>query len=185
MKKLLAVTALTLVAASAQAAVINVAGSLDYTLNGMASVSYNPAAPALAGTFDTVTGALNWTVQDHTMSILIAPGFDANIVLTNINMVGNGSSLAGGSATVVSCTGGAAGMICPSVGTPPTSNTYTWTWNGTNGTLTQLINGGVTQSGGNTSGYSFQAVQAVPVPAAAWLFGSALVGLAGIGRKRA
>jgi hypothetical protein len=32
---------------------------------------------------------------------------------------------------------------------------------------------------------SFVAVAAVPVPAAAWLFGSALVGLAGIGRKRA
>ena len=31
----------------------------------------------------------------------------------------------------------------------------------------------------------FEAVAPVPVPAAAWLFGSALVGLAGIGRRRA
>mgnify|MGYP000436339531 CR=1 FL=1 len=31
---------------------------------------------------------------------------------------------------------------------------------------------------------TFNTVSAVPVPAAAWLFGSALVGLAGIGRKR-
>jgi hypothetical protein len=36
---------------------------------------------------------------------------------------------------------------------------------------------------GNVSG-TFGAVAAVPVPAAAWLFGSALLGLAGVGRKR-
>ena len=32
--------------------------------------------------------------------------------------------------------------------------------------------------------YSIAGTNAIPVPAAAWLFGSALVGLAGIGRKR-
>ncbi|WP_200821412.1 VPLPA-CTERM sorting domain-containing protein [Oceanicoccus sp. KOV_DT_Chl] len=41
----------------------------------------------------------------------------------------------------------------------------------------------------NVYSFNFQAVggpvSEVPVPAAAWLFGSALVGLAGIGRKRA
>jgi hypothetical protein len=35
-----------------------------------------------------------------------------------------------------------------------------------------------------STGYSLNSVEAVPVPAAAWLFGSALIGLAGIGRKR-
>jgi hypothetical protein len=42
---------------------------------------------------------------------------------------------------------------------------------------------------GNSAGLFLEgsvsaAPSAVPVPAAAWLFGSALVGLAGIGRKR-
>jgi len=36
----------------------------------------------------------------------------------------------------------------------------------------------------STSDYSLTPTSAVPVPAAAWLFGSALVGLAGVGRKR-
>ena len=36
----------------------------------------------------------------------------------------------------------------------------------------------------NTGGVTIAAPAAVPVPAAAWLFGSAIVGLAGIGRKR-
>jgi hypothetical protein len=31
---------------------------------------------------------------------------------------------------------------------------------------------------------AFEAVAAVPVPAAAWLFGSALLGLVGVGRRR-
>jgi hypothetical protein len=37
-------------------------------------------------------------------------------------------------------------------------------------------------SGG--TGYALTSVAAVPVPAAAWLFGSALVGLVGVGRRR-
>ena len=48
---------------------------------------------------------------------------------------------------------------------------------------------GTTSFGGNTShifygGGGTLTPSAVPVPAAAWLFGSALVGLAGVGRKR-
>jgi hypothetical protein len=41
-------------------------------------------------------------------------------------------------------------------------------------------------SASNTSVYVYELAQVnpVPVPAAAWLFGSALVGLAGVGRKR-
>lgn len=42
----------------------------------------------------------------------------------------------------------------------------------------------VTQAGGAAVIYSDHTLTPVPVPAAAWLFGSALLGLAGIGRKR-
>ena len=40
-------------------------------------------------------------------------------------------------------------------------------------------------SGGFSSGSIVPLVQAVPVPAAAWLFGSGLLGLAGLARRRA
>jgi hypothetical protein len=69
-----------------------------------------------------------------------------------------------------------------------------------NGTLGGLWNGGFLDVPGgwnsaassltlfgNTAGFFLEGTvspSAVPVPAAAWLFGSALVGLAGIGRKR-
>jgi hypothetical protein len=52
-------------------------------------------------------------------------------------------------------------------------STYSW-----DGTTLKIHN----MSGNTTQTLTF--VSAIPVPAAAWLFGSALVGLAGVGRKR-
>jgi len=154
-------TAATLLAAasSVSAEVVSITGTLNGTTNSLATVSYTPATPTIAGTFDTVTGAINWSVQDYVMTIAIVPAvMEAYLDLSGNTMIGDGSAVTGGGSTVNSCTGigGADGLICPSVGVPPGSNTYSWTWDGTNGTLSQNVDDA------NYTEYSFS--EAVTLP---------------------
>ncbi|WP_200821237.1 VPLPA-CTERM sorting domain-containing protein [Oceanicoccus sp. KOV_DT_Chl] len=182
MKKLLLATAIAVTAAQANAAVFNVTGTLSGATNAQATIVFNPAAPALVGTFDDSDGSFSFSVEDYDMDIIIAPGLNALVELSAITVTGDGAGQIGGAATVDNCSGSFEAAVCPGVGTPPTSNTYTYSFDGSVGTITNDINGGFS-GGGNTLTYSFETSE-VPVPAAAWLFGSALVGLAGIGRKR-
>jgi len=56
-------------------------------------------------------------------------------------------------------------------------------WYSSGSYFTQVANVGVSESQ-DTLAVSFQRVSAVPVPPAAWLFGSALIGLVGVGRRK-
>ena len=47
-----------------------------------------------------------------------------------------------------------------------------------------MSQGTISSDDGHFATYAFTAPAAVPVPAAAWLFGSAMLGLVGVGRKR-
>ena len=71
-------------------------------------------------------------------------------------------------------------LICGNLGGATTFYDNT-TWDGATGTVV-----GSTTSNGITALSTYNiAVAEVPVPAAAWLFGSALLGLTGIARRRA
>ena len=90
MKKLLLATALMTTAAMSQAAVINVSGTLDGTINGSgATVSYTPGAPSFTGTYDTVSGDLDFLFEDYTMNIQLAFfSWDVDMAITASNMIG-------------------------------------------------------------------------------------------------
>ena len=50
--------------------------------------------------------------------------------------------------------------------------------------LTEVVFGANPESNGNRNDYLVRGASVVPIPAAAWLFGSALVGLVGLGRRK-
>ena len=67
---------------------------------------------------------------------------------------------------IMDCGGGTAGETCTGIGTPMANGPFKGS--------APAFNGSVVST----------SVSAVPVPAAAWLMGSGLVGLAGVGRRR-
>lgn len=65
----------------------------------------------------------------------------------------------------------------------PGTQTVTFTFNNPTRTVTDLKNAGTPGNPALTTGYSSQ-ITTVPLPAAAWLFGSALAGLTAVARRR-
>ncbi len=62
--------------------------------------------------------------------------------------------------------------------------THTWAGAPVDGTI---LNGTFSYASGSVNGnviYDFNATSAVPIPAAAWLFGSGLIGLIGLARRK-
>ena len=101
----------------------------------------------------------------------------------------------GGTNQITACRSGT--IACPSALSTVPSNLTVWSATGSNagGMLTSPFtiaggtNGSITNSVGTsvtgTNTYTFtNTAPAVPVPAAAWLFGSGLLGLAGTARRR-
>ena len=196
---LLAVSALTLAATQASAAVYNitidfntVTTSSDFSLNGGVST----AVPG-TGTMDVSTG-----IGSATLDIVSAQNFFGNAAVADIGIVVDFSAAANsGTQTRTSCVDTTGTLNCNGPASPPLNVALPLAglasndWDGTEGTGDAItfvidstqpnpITGGDIYNNGSLVITIGTEVSAVPVPAAAWLFGSALVGLAGIGRKR-
>ena len=172
---LIAASALAVVSATSQAAILNVEGTLT-AWDASPSVTTYPVLPEFTGTYDTDTGAYSFTFDDFQASVAVFGIYTADIFTTGTVLSGDGSVDHLVTDTGVSnCVGSP--LVC---GNQPTSDIFgNISWDGLTGTLNTTRS---TAGGSSVATYTF--TQEVPVPAAAWLFGSALVGLAGIGRKR-
>lgn len=196
---LLAVSALTLAATQASAAVFNITldfntttTSSDFSLNG----GVTTAVPG-TGTMDVSTGA-----GSSTLDIISAQNFFGNAAVADIGLVVSFDAAANtGVQTRTSCVDTVGTLNCNGPASPPLNVgiplaglvSNDWTGTETTGdditfvissTQPNPITGGLIYNNGTLVVTIGTEVSAVPVPAAAWLFGSALVGLAGIGRKR-
>jgi len=197
-KSLLAAFALSTFAA--QASAVAITGTLDSetftpTVPGSSATWVNtPATPSvLSGTFDGTE--FSFTVEEYDSAIavdlssaglginelsldrtgsktLVSDGNGSSFTTTASEYFGTCSAVSGALAATL-CSQGfsgvdAGGTVAPSY--------VVNSWDGATGSITLSTN-----NGAQTATYS---MSAVPVPAAAWLFGSALVGLVGVGRRR-
>jgi len=183
---IIAATALaTVLSSQASAAIYNITGSgLNPPPAGPAVITYVGGNPTFTGTYDDVANTLNY-VWDNTWVTNINVYFGAYVA--NITTQNNGSVTASTSplpgaltnTNTSTCVGSK--LVCGAAGGASTLTGFTF--NGTSGTFQQTI---VTTNGPTSTNYVFTAqAPEVPLPAAAWLFGSALLGLVGIGRRRA
>ena len=171
MKKLALAIAMVSAASASQAAVYNLT---DYSLkNNYTGGAYFSQAVTISGTTDilgpvfTVTG----------VSVTTGGGF--GISYTGGTWIFN--AIAG---TLESIGGTCVGSANACAG-PFTAGTYTFSSDAFG--LVPVFNLTGLQSPvspGNQQRFTFTEAPAVPVPAAAWLMGSGLVGLAGIARRR-
>lgn len=197
MKKLniaLAASALGLVAAQSNAALLPISVvSTNVTSGQVTGTTISTAT----GTLNDVTGELTWTATtlaetsvgggailatsayittDTVLQFTSAPDMNGQLgafqVATTIACTETGAGLA-----FTTCAAQPPGAVAQTFGIvvqgTPTGFVYSTT--GTSGA------GAVTLAA--TTTITLEASE-IPVPAAAWLFGSALIGLAGIGRKR-
>lgn len=206
-RTLLAVSILA-AAASANAAVYTITGTLDSTANSAGVTIYQNQTP-YGGTYpSTFTpnqaisltgGSLDITGTTINSGSISLADYGVLTSLSGPNTtfgaafdsLGSGYSFTGSGAGWVStgpgisnCVGPAAGTVCgpASAGAPPIS--YTLTSTGVNTYHLLLTSGSPGQI--TTQDFSLTATAAptVPVPAAAWLMGSGLLGLAGAARRR-
>jgi hypothetical protein len=169
----------TILAASALALVASQASAAPYSITGSG-----------ANTNDVTTYANTVNVFSGTADLV------GNIMTASITQVSNGGFLileqtrtfdvttGLGTNEITSCGGSGAGFAC---GTIPLSTPSPWSGVVSGAYTTQFDFVSGPDLGGNTLTITETinyTASAIPVPAAAWLFGSALVGLAGIGRKR-
>jgi hypothetical protein len=172
MKKLALVLAIATVSASAQAAVYNL---YDY------SVRNNYTGGAFLSQAATASGTAN----------VFGPTF----TISNVNVTTSGSygiTYTGGTwvvdsiaATITSSGGTCSGSASACAG-PFTAGVYTFNSDAA-GPVPSFNLTGLTSpvAPGNQQRFTLvQAAPEVPVPAAAWLMGSGLVGLAGVARRR-
>ena len=196
---LLAVSALTLAATQASAAVYNI--TVEMTTSTTTSLqnlsgSVTTLTPG-TGTMDTDTGMVSATglvldSQQLMSGIIPITGIiTVAVELDTANTSGTQTRTActNTSASPMTCNGAVAvGQVIPIAGL----SNHTWLGGETTGAeIDYSVNasspsplGGTLFNVGTFTVTIGSEVSAVPVPAAAWLFGSALVGLAGIGRKR-
>lgn len=185
MKKLTtfaAAAVLAVAAGQASAATINVTGSMTDWDTTPATTTYpTTGAPAFTGTYDDVSGAFNFSFTDFEAHVDVFGLYIADIATTGQTLAagsGAGASLVTKTGSSI-CTGSS--VICDD---QPTADIFldgANTWNGTTGTMstTQATAGGV-----SLATYTFTEVAEVPLPAAAWLFGSGLIGLVGVARRK-
>ena len=161
--------------------------SMDVTLDGSFGTTGSGTVPPFAQQTWTLTNAVySIDTADFTTAVTnFAPDFSS---LTGSFAVNGGalaalpgssaSSLTSGSAV---CGGGSCGSFDPNGLLSALNLDFVLNPNAGFAVVDSSFAVAFVSTSGNT-GYAM--TSAIPVPAAAWLFGSALVGLAGIGRKR-
>jgi hypothetical protein len=204
-KTLNAVLAASLLAGAtlAQAASYEVTGTLDSFSTNPAVISaiFNPEAPIFTGTWDVTTSALtgnaSFSPYAAQWSVFGSPTGTTSYTTDNYSLASTGSSYNAGTRTLTvngtvantsatyTCSG--ATFFCGG-NLPAYALTLTLTF--TDASL-QAFNGSLlaTNDDGAGSSYSYAwsfngETPEVPVPAAFWLFGSGLAGLAGFARSR-
>ncbi|WP_101759882.1 VPLPA-CTERM sorting domain-containing protein [Oceanicoccus sp. KOV_DT_Chl] len=180
----LASTALAVVAAQSQAALLEVSLSINGTVSGA----------AIGGATGSITGSGMGALDSNTGIISFSSVVNSVTPVTNvfIHYVGTIDTIAQTTSYIsTACIEG--GGILPNcggrlLGYPEVighvSETFSGAASGVGDVLTLVA---VSDWGSGISAvttYTFTVPNPVPVPAAAWLFGSALVGLAGIKRKK-
>lgn len=169
--------------ASAHAAVYNITGSLttwEFLAFDYPDITFPAGVPTFIGTVDDVTDVYSFTFTTSFTAHAVAwYGTFADITTTNqiISGIGNGSVTKTGTSD---CVGAA--DVCAVIPLTQTFGGLTLVVSGANisGNLStiQSVFGGV-----YSEVYTFNGT-AVPTPAAVWLFGSGLIGLATVNRKR-
>ena len=183
--KLLAVSALAVVTSQAHAATATITGTGTLTGQTSSLVNSSYVYSSIGGTgdqFDGVGTFAGTILQDITNAIGSAT------VTTDVFWDNTGF----GSQEVLGCTG--VGLICDDinavVGTPDAINPYftgPTTPNATGFSYDQVFVVdtplGLADSASSLN-IAYESAPEVPLPAAAWLFGSALLGLAGVKRRK-
>jgi hypothetical protein len=204
-KTLNAVLAATLLtgATLAQAASYDVTGTLDsFSTNpDVISAIFNPTAPAFTGTWDVTTSALsgnagfsaysvewslfgnptgttNYTADNYSLSTTTSAYDAATRTLTVTGTLANTSATYTCEGYSIFC-----GNSLPSFDLSLTLTFTDDTLKAFNGTLVGTNDDGAGSQYSYAWSFNGQTPE-VPVPAAFWLFGSALAGLAGFARSR-
>lgn len=179
-----------LVAASATANAATIGYSVDSAANS--GNAYGGAPMTASGSFvydttaDTLTGSivLDYTYApfaidlDYTADWAVDFG-TGNLVATNVTCVDNNLAPVDGCADFVTPPGGFAGVMSVTAGDLSIDTI------GNAAGIRRFLGGAPISSSFQDIGLtSTGPVSAVPVPAAAWLFGSALLGLVGAGRRK-
>jgi hypothetical protein len=134
---------------------------------GTALAAFNNDVTYLNGTYATGGSVYTWTNGTAGGNVWGAGGVSANGGSVNFYNQGNGASQAG------IALGGSTGL-------------YGFTGNGGTGQLESYVLGdNLTLSSTGALSIASASTPPVPLPAAVWLFGSGLLGLLGVGRRRA
>jgi hypothetical protein len=176
MKGILAGAVIAVSASGAQAASYNYLGTID-SCTGICGI-FTAVGQSLDLSFDSVAAGPGQILTADVSNVAIALStpsggalaFVSGFAVSSALDIDGGDAVTGGIATF-QATGATTGIVAQAA-----IDVDTGLWEAfvveTNGSLTSI-------AAGNGA-----FVSAVPVPAAAWLFGTALVGLAGIGRQR-
>lgn len=171
--KLMAAMALTGASIASQAATYAIDGEIT-SCTGICSI-FTAAGQTASFSFDAQDGPASIAVGDiSNVDISLSTPSGGALAFTNgtaltSTLNANGSNQITDGTVDLQAVGATTGIVARG---SLDFNTNTWTAyvvSGSDGSLEQIASG---------------TLSAVPVPAAAWLFGSALVGLAGVGRKR-
>ncbi len=180
----------TVLAASALAVVAAQASAATHTISGTGFLTAQPGTPAYINTVYTWEG--EGTLVGDILNYDYTQTFTGGAGVTEVEFSGFVDTTTGtGEQTVGTCTfvSGFVSLCLAQFdalfGTTSPFASDTFGFDGA-GAFTWASSAVIDPGPGPAD--SFQSItatpNAVPVPAAAWLFGSALVGLAGIGRKR-
>lgn len=184
MKKFVAASALLSLTTLSQAAIIPV--SVD--IAGTAYATANSVIVGTAtGTYDSVSGVFTVSGSYNADSGFSDYDADATWTGSGLSVTQENTSCTNNGGLLNACLGLAAYNVPPLLLNTPydigvTTNTLDA---GGNGILFSdyMVNVGTAGEANYQVTYTFTG-QPVPVPAAAWLFGSALLGLVGVSRKR-
>jgi len=172
---------LFLVSAASQAAIIPVNISVAGTIAGAAAGTSNGT---YTGTYNDATGQILASGSINPLTAYTNAIIGTNIDVTDLTGTSTVTSCSSAPGVFIDLCAGNAGYGVPptNIGDvssmPITVNTVDSSGNGSFTTVSVSANATV------TSVYTVAAVTEVPVPAAAWLFGSAILGLVGVARRR-
>jgi hypothetical protein len=186
-KSILAAATL-ITAASAQAIEYNIIGTLTAWSGwpAPAITTYPSGAPSFWGTVSDTSGAYTFNFADFTTHVYLDAGLDgiyqADLTTSGQKLVGVGNSIVTSTVITQSCLGAA--ILCNSI--PYQTISGSLNINGGSIISGTLNTSQAAHGGPLTATYSFTSlIPEIPIPAAAWLFGSGLLGLAGAKRRRA
>jgi len=173
----------TVLAASALAVVAAQASAASWTVTGSGSLVGQTST--LPNSTYAYTGA--GTDDGTTLSISVAQAITNSLGLSTITSdISFNMTTGTGTSEVTACTGSPYVCTAGIVGTTAVYQTQNQVGTGAPSIAWDqilVIDTGFVGLADSSSSFVATA-SAVPVPAAAWLFGSALIGLAGVGRKR-